>query len=552
MREACLKCSFRADGHVLGRLMYPPSTQGHRCGLIVMKKLFARCAVAGGILLGFCIGPSSLESSPIPTTPTGPNRLLMMQKPGSTDTSVQSLHLRCSAKVLRRFPAFEDLQVVEIPKNADPKALQSQYQKSGLMSLVELDEWISPAGVTSDSAAQEPNDPWFTGNFLWYFKNTGQTGGTPGADIQAVRAWQGQNSASNIIVAIIDTGMRYTHEDLAGNLWTNPGEIPGNGIDDDKDGIVDDVHGINAAANTGDPSDPIGHGTQVAGVIGAVGNNHLGVVGVAWNVKLMPCRYIDDQGLGALSDLIQCFDYARSKGAKVINASFVGTNLSQSLQTAVRSCRNAGIIVVAGAGNDGKNTDVSPVYPAGFALDNIVAVGGSTQFDTLWDGSNFGAQSVDLVAPAVGILSTANTGDSEYLYNGGTSFSTAMVSGSVALLLARFPSDTYTKTISRLLSSVDVLPALAGKCATSGRLNLARALGLDLSMSVQWSPSAKQTTITIQGVAGSKYVLEEGSEVSAWKPISTNTAPANGKITLQVPQSLSQPQSFYRAYLVYP
>src|SRR5207249_4831682 len=164
---------------------------------------------------------------------------------------------------------------------------------------------------------------------LWNLKNLGQYSGVPGADIHAPEGWDIQNTASNVIVAVIDTGVRYTHEDLAPNMWINPGETgldelgrdkATNGVDDDGDGYIDDVHGINTLLNNGDPNDDYGHGSHVAGIIGAAGNNSLGVVGVCWRVQLMACESIDSQGNGSISDAITCIDYARSKGARIINA----------------------------------------------------------------------------------------------------------------------------------------------------------------------------------------------------------------------------------------
>src|SRR5204862_8179620 len=195
---------------------------------------------------------------------------------------------------------------------------------------------------------------------LWDLHNTGIYGGTPGADISDEAAWDIQNNAGNIIVAVIDTGVRYTHEDLADNMWVNPGEIAGNGIDDDGDGYVDDVHGINAINNTGDPNDDHGHGSHVSGTIGAVGNNGLGSVGVCWEVQIMACKFIDATGNGVVSDCIKCIVFARSRGAKVINASFGTTTFaSAALRDAIASARQAGIIFVAACGNSSESNEVS-------------------------------------------------------------------------------------------------------------------------------------------------------------------------------------------------
>jgi len=164
-----------------------------------------------------------------------------------------------------------------------------------------------------------PDDPEYINGTLWGFNNTGQNGGVADADIDAPEGWDILNSASDVIVAVIDSGIHYTHEDLAENMWVNPGEIPGNRQDDDGNGFIDDVHGINVLTGSGDPRDDYGHGTHIAGIIGAVGNNGKGVVGVAWRVRLMACKFLDQTGNGSVSDAVQCIDYARGKGARIIN-----------------------------------------------------------------------------------------------------------------------------------------------------------------------------------------------------------------------------------------
>src|SRR5205807_6013055 len=197
-------------------------------------------------------------------------------------------------------------------------------------------------------------------------------------------------------------------------MWVNPDEIPGNGIDDDGDGYVDDIHGINTVNNTGDPNDDHGHGTHVSGTIGAVGNNNVGVVGVCWKVQIMACKFLDSSGNGFISDAIRCMDYARSKGAKVINASWGTTTFtSQALHDAIDSLRQAGIIFVAAAGNASQDNGVDPIYPASYDLDNIISVAATTRNDDLAVFSNYGATTVDLGAPGDPIFSCWNTSDSD-------------------------------------------------------------------------------------------------------------------------------------------
>ena len=258
------------------------------------------------------------------------DRVIIKPKPTAARAGLDSLHAAHRANVRRRFDAFDGLEVLTLPVDASVSKVLENYRASGLVEFAEPDFFVQTAAT--------PNDPFYQAGSQWHLNNTGLNGGTVGADIHAETAWDTLNSASNIVVAIVDSGIRQSHEDLAGNLWHNPGEIPGNGIDDDGNGFVDDVIGINAAANNGNPVDLEGHGTQVAGVLGAVGNNALGVSGVAWKVQMMICRFHDDTGLASISDAVQCIDYARGNGAKVINASWGSTNNSSALLTAITSC----------------------------------------------------------------------------------------------------------------------------------------------------------------------------------------------------------------------
>src|SRR5437762_8198167 len=301
------------------------------------------------------------------------------------------LHALLGTRVLHTFSAIGNLQIIQVPSGTTVDAVLPLFQQSGLVQYAERDYQVQALAV--------PNDFRYNDGSLWGLHNTGLYGGTPGADIHAQDGWDIQNTADNIIVAVIDTGVRYTHEDLADNMWVNPDEIPGNGIDDDGDGYVDDVHGINVVANTGDPMDDHGHGTHVSGTVGGVGNNSVGVVGVAWKVQIMACKFLDASGSGFISDAVKCIDYARSKGAKVINASWGSTSFtSQALHDAIDNLRQAGIIFVAAAGNSAEDNGVDPIYPASYDLDNIISVAATTRNDDLAVSSNYGASTVDLGA----------------------------------------------------------------------------------------------------------------------------------------------------------
>ena len=315
-----------------------------------------------------------------------------------------------------------------------------------------------------------PNDPKYLDGTLWGLNQTSD------ADIDAPEGWNVRSSAGAVIVAVIDTGIKTTHQDLAANMWRNSAEIAGNKIDDDANGFVDDIFGCDAYNNDGDPTDDQGHGSHCAGTIGGTGNNGIGVTGVAWGVKLMGCKFLSATGSGADSDAVRCIDYARSKGAKVLSNSWGGGGAGVSLQAAIERTRTAGLIFVAAAGNDGINTDISPSYPASLATDNIVSVAATTRTDTLASFSNYGSVTTDLGAPGDGIYSTVSTSDTAYATYSGTSMATPHVAGVLALLMAQFPTESYSSIITRLMNGTDKVPALAGKTKSGGRLNLANAL----------------------------------------------------------------------------
>ncbi|NDB97141.1 MAG: hypothetical protein EBZ78_13460, partial [Verrucomicrobia bacterium] len=322
---------------------------------------------------------------------------------------------------------------------------------------------------------------------------------------------------NKVIVAVLDSGVRYSHQDLSANMWRNPGEVAGDGIDNDSNGWIDDVYGIDAYGTEdwndrdndakkdtnifengytdsngngvwdvdADPMDTDGHGTHCAGLIGAVGNNGIGSAGVAWTgVEIMALRFID--GTGSLSDEVLCMDYARLRGAKVINASFgQDGGTSQTEIDAITRLNTSGVILVAAAGNGGtdgvgdNNNGSAPFYPASYTNGNIIAVGATDRNDNKAGFSNYGATAVDLFAPGDNIYSTRTGTDSSYSSGSGTSFAAPIVSGALALQIAEYTNETtVAQRVARMVSTnaVDVIPALSGLCVTGGRLNLAKLL----------------------------------------------------------------------------
>ncbi|MCL4409568.1 MAG: S8 family serine peptidase [Firmicutes bacterium] len=352
--------------------------------------------------------------------------------------------------------------------------------------------------VTDIQPMNAPNDEFF--GLLWGLHNTGQEGGTPGADISALDAWSITQGDRNIVIGVIDEGIDYNHPDLVANIWHNPGEICDNGIDDTGTGVIDDCHGFDAITGSGDPMDFGGHGTHVAGTIGAAANNGIGVAGVAWDVQLAGCRFLGPDG-GFTSDAIACIDYFTNlrvnHGVNIVatNNSWGGGGFSQALRSAIQTHNDAGILFVAAAGNNSLNSDVSPSYPGAYDLPGIINVANTNRTDGLSGTSTYGAVSVDLGAPGSSIGSTYLDGG--YVYMSGTSMAAPHVAGAAALLWAIKPDLSITEVKDILMSSGDSIPALAGRTASGKRLNAYQALlaaDPDPGFSVSFSPSSQEVS----------------------------------------------------------
>jgi subtilisin family serine protease len=296
-------------------------------------------------------------------------------------------------------------------------------------------------------------------------------------DIEAPEAWAITTGSRNLAVGIIDTGIDYDHEDLKSNIWINPGESgdkANNGKDDDGNGYVDDFRGWNFVFNNKHPYDDQGHGTHVAGTIGAVGNNREGVVGVNWQVQLMAVKFLGSNGEGTTADAAKAIIYATDNGAKILNNSWGGEEASRALQEAIQYANDHGVLFIAAAGNNGESTDHVAHYPSNYDIPNVVSVASSDRNDKLSSFSNCGRRTVDIAAPGSNILSTQPRGRYDRL--SGTSMATPHVAGACALVWAKYPDLEAREVLIRVLGSADRKPEFIYRMTSGGRLNAARAL----------------------------------------------------------------------------
>jgi VCBS repeat-containing protein len=363
-------------------------------------------------------------------------------------------------------------------------------QTEDLKSLQAID-FVEPDYLLTVDAVF-PNDPSF--GELWGLDNTGQSVGgmtaVADADIDAPEAWEFTTGSPDTVIAVIDTGVDYTHPDLVANMWMNPGEIAGDGVDNDGNGFIDDVFGIDTANDDSDPMDGNDHGTHVAGTIAGAGDDGTGVVGVNWQAQIMALKFLPDFGGGATSDAIEAIDYMTMMktqyGINIVasNNSWGGGAFSNALQDSIQRSVDAGIIFVAAAGNDGLDTDAIPHYPSSYDLDGILSVAASDPEDKLATlpefgstfNSNYGATSVDVAAPGVSILST--TPGNTYSVFGGTSMAAPHVTGVIGLLASYEPNATVQDLKLAIMEGADPSAALDGTVITGARLNAYNSLAL--------------------------------------------------------------------------
>ncbi len=377
-------------------------------------------------------------------------------------------------------------------------------------------EYAEPNYRYTTLDAGVPNDPQFSK--LWHLSNQGQpdsTGaaGKPGMDINVLPVWAtGSTGSKSVLVAVIDTGIEWDHPDLVANLYTNPGEAGDkatNGVDDDGNGFIDDVHGWNFAAKTRVSNDDQGHGTHCAGSIGAKGNDGAGVVGVNWDVTLLPVKFLDANGGGTLQGAIESINYATQMKVQVMSNSWGGGGFSQALMDAIQKASDAGILFVAAAGNDGSNNDTRPTYPASYKVDNIVSVAAIDNRENIAGFSNYGKSSVHVAAPGVNVYSTYKGGS--YKSASGTSMACPQVSGIAALMLSIDSSLSYAQIKERLIKTSTPVGSLRKKVLARGRVDAYQAVNNIVPPSTDPDPTAWQD---VASSVQSKHPYADNSNVT--------------------------------------
>lgn len=429
-----------------------------------------------------------IDASRKANTTAGNPEVLVKFKPGVSLADIKKIVTGNNDVMEDEIESVKGLVSIDDLDNADAATVARQYAALSDMVVyaepnfkIELDETpLKRTNVITVLGDQDvsglPNDPQFAEQ--WALNNLGQNGGKAKADIGALKAWLKTQGSTDIVVAVLDSGVDYTHTDLATNMWQRPDTLAS--YTDDELGTFNDVHGFNATDNAADPMDENGHGTHCAGVIGAEGDNGEGIAGINWNVEIMPLKFMGRGGFGTTKDAIEAINYTidRKKNGvnvAVINASWGSTSYSKALEDAIRAAGEQGILFVAAAGNNGTNNDRSPHYPSNYKLPNVISVAALDNADKLTSFSNFGATSVHIAAPGKDIRSTWLRND--YRDASGTSMAAPQVAGVAALILASEPGLKVEALRARILKSVDTLSALNGKVESGGRINAAKALG---------------------------------------------------------------------------
>jgi thermitase len=424
-------------------------------------------------------GPDDADETDQQNNPNA--EILVRFRAGVTQSEIESIAQRLNDQVEDQIESVSGLEVIEDEDGKDAESVVAQYRALPEVEYAELNTEIKLDHEDSGRKHTHADDEMFFRQ--WGLFNNGQNGGAAGADISAMRAWALTTGSDQVVVAVLDSGVDYSHPDLANNIWTRPPIIMAYRDDDlTPEGPVDDAHGFNVVEDNGDPMDDNGHGTHCAGIIGAEGGNGIGIAGVNWSVKIMPLKFMDAEGIGTTKDAIEAINYVIDRkragvNVRIISASWGSTAKSRALEDVIRKAGDEGILFVAAAGNSSSDNDQMPHYPSSYNLGNIISVAALSRNDQLASFSNYGVKSVDVAAPGAEILST-------YLKNGfeeksGTSMATPFVAGVAALVIAKNPKISVDDLRALLLKSVDSVPSLKGKVSSSGRINAAKAVGAE-------------------------------------------------------------------------
>ncbi|HEX8652147.1 MAG TPA: S8 family serine peptidase [Pyrinomonadaceae bacterium] len=425
------------------------------------------------------------------TPKRGGTEVLVRFRQGTTMERVRNIVLSLNDRIEDRIESVSGLTVIEDEDGLDAEGVAAQYRAmTDLVDYAEpnfkitlepefeesrYEEERAPAELDRYVPSNWPNDPQFADQ--WSLENTGQRGGKFKADISAMLAWNKTKGSEKVVVAVLDSGVDYTHPDLMENIWFRPDNV--DEYVDDQLGTVNDLRGFSAVDDLSDPMDDNGHGTHCAGIIGAEGDNGMGIAGVNWKVQIMPLKFIGAGGSGTTKDAIAAINYVIDRKragvpVRIISASWGSTQKSKALEDAIREAGEEGILFIAASGNSSADADRSPHYPASYDLPNIISVAALDRNDRLASFSNYGAKKVHIAAPGVEILSTWLAGAFEE--HSGTSMATPEVSGVAALVLSIDPELSVKELRERLLKSVDKLDSLNGKVSTGGRINAALAV----------------------------------------------------------------------------
>lgn len=464
-----------------------------------------------------------------------PNQVLVKWETSFNDQEITSFKKEINAISVKSMSTIDvDVLTLDTFYQKDIAAIIKKYKTHPGIAFIEPNYIYNISKIV-------PNDPKYETS--WGLNNTGQNGGAIGVDIKASEAWEAQKTSPSIKIAIIDTGIDWQHPDLVDNIWQNGGEdIDGdghvlewngqqwvfdpddeNGIDDDGNGFVDDFIGWDFRNNDNNPMDENAHGTHVAGIVGAKGNNGIGITGVTWDVQLAALKFLGRRGSGRISDAIDALNYAVQMGMPISNNSWGGYKYSLALKLAIQHAAAQNHIYVAAAGNDNNNNDNSPAYPTSFDIDNIISVAAIDRNNNRSNFSNYGTTSVDIAAPGSAVLSCFP--NNQYQTISGTSMAAPFVTGACALLLEKNPTLTYHEVKNQLLDAADLVPDLDGRCVSEGRLNLCKLLTGTCSENISCATQDSLALVDLyQATNGPNWrnTWDLTQPMSSWHGVTTN------------------------------